>query len=75
MENNELVIDLSQNVKSAVVSKRFSLSQESYKKLKIIAIENDLDNDGKIGQESLNSVLDHIISAYQAQQLRLKALS
>ncbi len=58
---NESIVSIN---KSKEVSKRFILSQESFKKLKIVAIENDLDNDGKINQDVLNKALEKIIKEY-----------
>ncbi len=58
---NESIVSIN---KSKEVSKRFILSQESFKKLKIVAIENDLDNDGKINQDALNLTIEKIIQSY-----------
>ncbi len=58
---NESIVSIN---KSKEVSKRFILSQESFKKLKIVANENDLDNDGKINQDALNLTIEKIIQSY-----------
>ncbi|MBW6487526.1 hypothetical protein [Sulfurimonas sp.] len=45
-----------------VVSKRFQISQESYKAIKIKAIKLELDEDGKITPKILGETIDAIIA-------------
>lgn len=43
------------------ISKRFTISQETYKAIKIKAIELELDKDGKITPDILGKTIDAII--------------
>lgn len=45
-----------------IITKRFTISQESYKAIKIKAIELELDEDGKITPDILGKTIDAIIS-------------
>jgi hypothetical protein len=61
---NEDVIECNSGKTEAgdIVSKRFTISQESYKKLKIKAIELEFDEDGKITPTILGKTIDAIIA-------------
>jgi len=46
------------------VVKRISMSSETYKTLKKIAIDLELDNDAKVGPEALGLCIDKVINEY-----------
>lgn len=54
-------IDTVKAVVGDTISKRFTISQETYKAIKIKAIELELDKDGKITPDILGKTIDAII--------------
>lgn len=54
-------IDIVKAVVGDTISKRFTISQETYKAIKIKAIELELDKDGKITPDILGKTIDAII--------------
>lgn len=54
-------IDTTKAVVGDTISKRFTISQETYKAIKIKAIELELDKDGKITPDILGKTIDAII--------------
>lgn len=65
-------IDTVKAVMGDTISKRFTISQETYKALKIKAIELELDKDGKITPDILGETIEAIIVEIDELHKRIK---
>lgn len=72
-ESDESKEDLSQEMESSDrIIKRVTITQETYKKLKIKTIEMGIDEDGKFTPETLGKAIDFLINEIEELKMQLK---